>query len=48
VARAGCEIVAVCITRGALAPTSTPADMTREALVSIREDEQREPAGSWA
>ena len=42
-ARAGSEIVTVCITSGdAGSNDSTPADMTREALVSIREDEQRE------
>jgi len=42
-ARAGCEIVAVCITRGGAGSNKyTPLDMTREALVSIREDEQRE------
>jgi LmbE family N-acetylglucosaminyl deacetylase len=42
-ARAGCEIVAVCITRGGAGSNKyTPLDITREALVSIREDEQRE------
>jgi LmbE family N-acetylglucosaminyl deacetylase len=42
-ARAGCEIVTVCITRGGAGSNKyTPLDMTREALVSIREDEQRE------
>jgi LmbE family N-acetylglucosaminyl deacetylase len=42
-ARAGCEIVTVCITRGGAGSNKyTPPDMTREALVSIREDEQRE------
>ncbi len=42
-ARASCEIVAVCITRGGAGSNKyTPLDMTREALVSIREDEQRE------
>ncbi len=41
--RAGCEIVTVCITRGDAGSNKyTPLDMTREALVSIREDEQRE------
>jgi LmbE family N-acetylglucosaminyl deacetylase len=41
--RAGCEIVTVCITRGGAGSNKyTPLDMTREALVSIREDEQRE------
>ena len=42
-ARAGCEIVTVCITRGGAGSNKyTPLDMTREALVAIREDEQRE------
>jgi LmbE family N-acetylglucosaminyl deacetylase len=42
-ARAGCEIAAVCITRGGAGSNKyTPRDMTREALVAIREDEQRE------
>ncbi|MGH7316796.1 MAG: PIG-L deacetylase family protein [Candidatus Rokuibacteriota bacterium] len=42
-ARAGCEIVAVCITRGGAGSNKyTPLDMTREALIAIREDEQRE------
>ena len=42
-ARAGCEIVTVCLTRGGAGSNKyTPLDMTREALVSIREDEQRE------
>jgi LmbE family N-acetylglucosaminyl deacetylase len=42
-ARAGCDIVAVCITSGGAGSNKhTPPDMTREALVSIREDEQRE------
>jgi LmbE family N-acetylglucosaminyl deacetylase len=42
-ARAGCEIVTVCITSGGAGSNQhTPPDMTREALVSIREDEQRE------
>jgi len=42
-ARAGCEIVTVCITRGGAGSNKyTPLDMTRAALVSIREDEQRE------
>ncbi len=42
-ARAGCEIVTVCITRGGAGSNRyTPLDMTREALVSIRVDEQRE------
>jgi len=42
-ARAGCEIVSVCITRGGAGSNKyTPRDMTREALVAIREDEQRE------
>ena len=42
-ARAGCDIVTVCITKGGAGSNKyTPPDMTREALVSIREDEQRE------
>jgi LmbE family N-acetylglucosaminyl deacetylase len=42
-ARAGCEIVSVCITSGGAGSNKhTPPDMTRDALVSIREDEQRE------
>jgi LmbE family N-acetylglucosaminyl deacetylase len=42
-ARAGCEIVTVCITRGGAGSNKyTPPEMTREALVAIREDEQRE------
>jgi LmbE family N-acetylglucosaminyl deacetylase len=42
-ARAGCEIVSVCITSGGAGSNRhTAPDMTREALVSIREDEQRE------
>ena len=42
-ARAGCEIVTVCITRGGAGSNKyTPPDMTREKLVAIREDEQRE------
>jgi LmbE family N-acetylglucosaminyl deacetylase len=42
-ARAGCEIVSVCITSGGAGSNShTPLDMTREALVTIREAEQRE------
>jgi LmbE family N-acetylglucosaminyl deacetylase len=42
-ARADCDIVTVCITRGGAGSNKfTPPDMTREALVSIREDEQRE------
>jgi LmbE family N-acetylglucosaminyl deacetylase len=42
-ARAGCEIVTVCLTSGGAGSNShTPLDMTREALVSIREAEQRE------
>jgi LmbE family N-acetylglucosaminyl deacetylase len=41
-ARAGCEIVTVCLTRGeAGSNRSTPADMTRERLAKIREEEQR-------
>ncbi|HEY7250542.1 MAG TPA: PIG-L deacetylase family protein [Methylomirabilota bacterium] len=42
-ARAGCEIVSVCITSGGAGSNKyTPLDMTRHALVIIREDEQRE------
>src|SRR5215510_2033545 len=42
-ARAGSEIVTVCITSGnAGSNESTPPDMTREKLVPIREDEQRQ------
>ncbi len=42
-ARAGCEIVTVCITSGGAGSNKfTPPEMTREALVSIREDEQRD------
>jgi LmbE family N-acetylglucosaminyl deacetylase len=42
-ARAGCEIVSVCITSGGAGSNKhTPPDMTRDALVSIRENEQRE------
>jgi len=42
-ARAGCEIVSVCITSGGAGSNKyTPLDMTRHALVTIREDEQRE------
>jgi LmbE family N-acetylglucosaminyl deacetylase len=42
-ARAGCEIVTVCITSGGAGSNHhTPPDMTRDALVVIREDEQRE------
>ena len=42
-ARAGCEIVTVCITSGGAGSNKfTPPDMTREALVAIREDEQRD------
>jgi LmbE family N-acetylglucosaminyl deacetylase len=41
-ARAGSEIVTVCITRGdAGSNDSTPADMTRERLLNIRQEEQR-------
>jgi LmbE family N-acetylglucosaminyl deacetylase len=41
-ARAGSEIVTVCLTRGeAGSNKSTPADMTRERLAKIREEEQR-------
>ena len=42
-ARAGCEIITVCITSGGAGSNKyTPPDMTRRALVAIREDEQRE------
>ena len=42
-AQAGCEIVSVCITSGGAGSNShTPSDMSREALVAIREGEQRE------
>jgi LmbE family N-acetylglucosaminyl deacetylase len=42
-ARAGCEVVTVCITSGGAGSNQhTPPGMTREALVAIREDEQRE------
>lgn len=42
-ARAGSEIVTVCITSGGAGSNDhTPLDMTREALVPIREEEQRE------
>jgi LmbE family N-acetylglucosaminyl deacetylase len=42
-ARAGCEIVTVCLTRGGAGSNRhTPLDMTRERLVTIREEEQRE------
>jgi LmbE family N-acetylglucosaminyl deacetylase len=41
-ARAGSEIVTVCITHGdAGSNDSTPADMTRERLAKIRQEEQR-------
>ena len=41
-ARAGSEIVTVCLTSGESGSNeSTPADMTREKLVAIRQDEQR-------
>jgi LmbE family N-acetylglucosaminyl deacetylase len=41
-ARAGTEVVTVCLTRGeAGSNKSTPADMTRERLAKIREEEQR-------
>jgi LmbE family N-acetylglucosaminyl deacetylase len=42
-AQAGCEIVTVCVTRGGAGSNKyTPPEMTRAALVAIREDEQRE------
>ncbi len=41
-ARAGSEIVTVCLTSGAAGSNeSTPPDMTREQLVPIRQEEQR-------
>ena len=41
-ARAGSEVITVCLTRGAAGSnSSTPADMTREKLAPIREEEQR-------
>src|SRR5712691_6371726 len=41
-ARAGSEIVTVCLTSGAAGSNdSTPPDMTRERLVPIRQEEQR-------
>jgi LmbE family N-acetylglucosaminyl deacetylase len=41
-ARAGSEVVSVCLTRGTAGSNeSTPADMTREKLAPIREEEQR-------
>src|SRR5947207_146823 len=41
-ARAGSEIVTVCLTRGeAGSNKGTPADMTRERLAKIREEEPR-------
>src|SRR6266702_846971 len=41
-ARAGSTVVTVCLTRGeAGSNKSTPADMTRERLAKIREEEQR-------
>jgi len=41
-ARAGSEIVTVCLTSGSAGSNdSTPADMTREQLVPIRQEEQR-------
>ena len=45
-ARAGSHVVTVCITSGeAGSNASTPADMTRERLVKIREEEQRAACG---
>ncbi|HJR01874.1 MAG TPA: PIG-L deacetylase family protein [Methylomirabilota bacterium] len=42
-ARAGCEIVTVCLTSGGAGSNKyTPPEMTREALVAIREEEQRD------
>ena len=41
-ARAGSEIVTVCLTRGTAGSNdSTPPDMTREKLAPLREEEQR-------
>ena len=41
-ARSGCRVITVCITSGGAGSNqSTPLDMTREALVPIREEEQR-------
>src|SRR2546427_12903315 len=41
-ARAGSHIVTVCLTSGEAGPNQhTPADMTRERLVEVREEEQR-------
>jgi LmbE family N-acetylglucosaminyl deacetylase len=41
-ARSGSEIISICLTRGeAGSNKSTPADMTRERLAKIREEEQR-------
>ncbi|HEY4911228.1 MAG TPA: PIG-L family deacetylase, partial [Methylomirabilota bacterium] len=41
-ARAGSRVITVCITSGGAGSNqSTPLDMTREALVPIREEEQR-------
>src|SRR6266478_5829838 len=46
-ARAGSEIVTVCLTRGeAGSNKSTPADITRERLAKIREEEQRAACGA--
>jgi LmbE family N-acetylglucosaminyl deacetylase len=45
-ARAGCQVVTVCITSGdAGSNEHTPLSMTREALAPIRELEQREACG---
>src|SRR6058998_2842822 len=42
-ARAGTRVVTVCITSGGAGSNEhTPPDMTREALVPIREEEQRQ------
>src|SRR5256714_5146162 len=46
-ARAGSEIVTVCLTRGeAGSNKSTPADMTRERLAQIRAGEERAARGA--
>src|SRR5580765_1449824 len=45
-ARAGCQVVTVCITSGnAGSNEHTPPSMTREMLAPIRELEQREACG---
>jgi LmbE family N-acetylglucosaminyl deacetylase len=45
-ARAGSDVVSVCLTRGAAGSNdSTPPDMTRDRLAPIREEEQRRACG---